>query len=219
MIDSLIDKRDTFEIIRDQIALILASETANQQALATAAGEDPADWELKIYEERANPWEAFQDAPATAPPIINVWFETASLNSSASNVMERQDMRGTFNVDCYAYASATESEGGHVPGDEAAALAAHKAARLVRNILSAATYTYLGLQGTVNEKRITNVTAFQPAQQTNSMQQVLAVRLTLTCRYNEFSPQVEGTSMEFLHIDTYRLEDGSLYFDLDYDYT
>ena len=59
MIAELIDKQDNSEIVRDQIAAILATEVANQQALATADGKDPADYKLRIYTERSNPWEAF----------------------------------------------------------------------------------------------------------------------------------------------------------------
>ena len=43
-IQALIDKQDSFEIVRDKIGLILASESASQQALATAAAKDPDLW-------------------------------------------------------------------------------------------------------------------------------------------------------------------------------
>ena len=46
----LIDKLDTFEIVRDEIAAILATEIASQEALA--AGEpDPTLWRLRVFLE------------------------------------------------------------------------------------------------------------------------------------------------------------------------
>lgn len=45
-LQALIDKQDSVEIIRDQIAAILVQEIANQQALAIADSKDPALWTL-----------------------------------------------------------------------------------------------------------------------------------------------------------------------------
>ena len=70
LIPDLIDKEDTFEIVRNQIALILANESASQVALATTAGKpDPNLWALKVYTERSNPWEqALNDKTARTHP-------------------------------------------------------------------------------------------------------------------------------------------------------
>ena len=60
----LIDKQDSFEIVRDQIAAILKTEITSQIALATTAGKpNPDDWKLRIFSERANPWEQFLNGP------------------------------------------------------------------------------------------------------------------------------------------------------------
>lgn len=219
MIQNLIDKLDNFEHVRDAIVAILAAETASQQALAIAAGKDPDLWALTIYAERSNPWEAFIDSPTQADPIVNVWYESSTANPGASNSIQRQDMRGVFNIDCYGYAQSVETEDGHAPGDEAAAFAAHRAARLVRNIIQAAQYKHLLARDVVNERTITNVSAFQPAQQNSSIQQILAVRLTLNVRFNEFAPEYEGEPLEYLSLEVLRAEDGSTYFVADYDYT
>ena len=53
---SLIDKQDSFEIVRDQIAGILYENQLAQQALAVTAGKDPALWELRVFTEATNPW-------------------------------------------------------------------------------------------------------------------------------------------------------------------
>lgn len=219
MIQTLIDKLDGFEQVRDAIVAILAAEVTSQKALATAEGKDADQWDLKIYSERSNPWADFLDAPDVSAPVVNVWFDNSNDNSAGSNVMERQDMTGVFNIDCYGYATSEQTPEGHTPGDEAAAKEAHRAARLVRNILMSDGYTYLKARGLVTGRRVRSVTAFQPEQQTASVQHVLAVRLSLNVRFSEYSPQYEGQPLEYLNIEVRRREDGSVYVVADYDYT
>ena len=142
----LIDKQDNFEIIRDQIAAILTTEIASQQALATAAAKDPDEWKLRIFTERSNPWEQYLNNPEADPsPIVNVWFENDKFDPSGSNIDERQKTEAVYNIDCYGYGVSEDViAGGHKPGDREAAFEVQKALRLVRNILMAAEYTYLG---------------------------------------------------------------------------
>lgn len=102
-IASLIDKQDTVEIIRDQIAAILALETTAQQALATAAAKDPDLWKLRIYQERANPWENLPSKTDDRSPVVNVWWDSSTFDMSASNIVERQKSSATINIDCYGY--------------------------------------------------------------------------------------------------------------------
>ena len=208
MISGLIDKLDSFEQIRDAIVAILAAETASQQALAAAAGKDPSLWAFSVYAERANPWEAYLEAPSQADPIVNVWYDGSTANAAASN-----------NIDCYGYAVSLATAEGHAPGDQAAAFAACRVARLVRNIIQAGQYKHLLARGVVNERTISNIAAFQPPQQNSSMQQILAVRLTLNVRFNEFAPEYPGEALEYLSINVQRADDGSTYFNADYDYT
>ena len=53
MIQTLINKTDSFELVRDKIAMILADEFASQQALAQAEAIDPAPWDISVYTERS----------------------------------------------------------------------------------------------------------------------------------------------------------------------
>ena len=52
--------------------------------LATAGGKDPADWKLRIFTERSNPWEEWLniDADTDTSPVVNVWFDTSTFDQS-----------------------------------------------------------------------------------------------------------------------------------------
>lgn len=218
----LIDKQDSFEIIRDQIGAILLTEIASQIALATTAGkDDPDDWKLRIFSERANPWEQFlQDPVVDTSPLVNIWYDNSSFDRKGSNTFERQHAIGIFNIDCYGYGvSKTDGGTGHEPGDKAAALEVQKALRLVRNILMAAEYTYLDLRGLVWQRWPQSITVFQPQLDGQAVQNIVGARLALEVGFNEFSPQVEGDTLEFISIDVFRKEDGELLLEADYDHS
>lgn len=217
MITTLIDKLDTFEIVRDELAAILATEVASQQVLATAAGKDPADWKLRVFLERANPWAEFLDAPETtenpalAPPIVNVSLASMDFDQGASNVVERQKATALYYIDCYGYGVAADDElGGHEAGDERAALTCHRAVRLVRNILMAGTYTYLGLRGVVWRRWPEGVTFSRPTRDDQPVQQVAAARLSLRVEFSEFSPQVQGQPLELVSATVRRSPTGEI---------
>lgn len=211
MIDTLIDKTDTSELIRDKLADILVTESANQIALATTAGNpDPSKWALRVFTECANPFEDFLNEDPNPAPLINVWFDSASFDMARGNVVERQMAEGVFNVDCYGYAASHETTDGHAPGDRDAALEAQRAARLVRNILMAATYTYLGMRGYVGRRWIASIKAFQPSFDAPHVSHVVGVRVALAIVYNELSPQVTGEALEGVTLTTKRAEDGAV---------
>lgn len=220
MITELIDKQDNSEVIRDQIAAILVTEVTNQMALATAALKDPDDWKLRVFTERSNPWEQFSNNPIDKSPLVNVWFDNSNYDQSASNTVERQKTVGTYNLDCVGYGVSRDDGGsGHIPGDREAAFEAQRAARLVRNILMAAEYTYLGLRGTVWRRWPVSITPFQPAIDGRAMQQIWGLRISLNVTFNEFSPQIATETLDLLTVDVIRAEDGEIVLETDYDYT
>lgn len=220
MIEELIDKQDNFESIRDEIAAILAIEIANQQILAAAAGKDPTEWKLRIFTERSNPWEQFLNEQSDKSPLVNVWFDNSNFDPKASNILERQKTEAIFNIDCYGYGVSSDvPAGGHTPGDKEAAFEVHRALRLVRNILMAAEYTYLGLRGLVWSRWPRSITAFQPEIGGRQMQQIVGARLAFRVVFNEFSPQIPTVELELVSIDVKRTEDGEIVIEADYDYT
>lgn len=153
-------------------------------------------------------------------PLVNVWFDNETFEQSSSNISERQQAQGTFNLDIYGYGrSADNPAGGHFPGDQEAAAAAHRAARLVRNILMASENTYLQLRGLVWQRWPQSITSFQPEQDGQAVQHIWAMRFALSVRYNEFAPQFEGEPLEFVSIEVESADDGELLLGADYDYT
>lgn len=219
MIDTLIDKQDNFEIIRDQIAAILTLEVASQMALATGAGKDPDDWKLRIFTERSNPWENFLNDDTDRSPLVNIWFDNSNFDAKSSNIMERQKSTGTYNLDCYGYGVSSDLlAGGHTPGDREAALEVQRGIRLVRNILMAAEYTYLGLRGLVWSRWPRSITVFQPQIDNRSIQNIVGARIAFEVGFNELSPQIQPETLELLSVLVERLEDSGELVTLDYTY-
>jgi hypothetical protein len=215
-ITQLIDKLDTFEIVRNKIAVILVTESAAQVQLATTAGKpDPSLWALKVYTERASPWDDYEDGSV----IVNVWFDATSVDESASNTVRNQTMRGTFNIDVIGFGvSKPNGTGGHVPGDELAALNAQRGLRLVRNIIMASSYTYLGLRGVVGQRMPQSISSFQPQLNSNPAVHAVGARLALGVRYEEYSPQFEPVILQELGVTITRAEDALVIVELEYQY-
>lgn len=222
VIPVLIDKQDTFEAVRDQIALILATESANQQALAIAATKDPDLWKLNIFTEASNPWNRFTniDSSSDLTPLVNVWYDTGSFPGTKGDTVERQAHEATYNVDCYGVAiSATDGGTGQLPGDSAAAVEVQRTVKLVRNILMAAQNVYLQLQGTVWQRWIQSITVFQPQLDDQSAQHIVGARVALRVTFNEFAPQYATEVLEYLAVDITRSADGFVLAETDFDYT
>lgn len=221
-IDTLIDKQDNFEIIRDQIAAILAMELANQQNLAGDAGKPREDWKLRVFTERSNPWEQWlnRTSETDLTPLVNVWYDNGNFPEARGNVVERQAHEAIYNIDCYAIGiSADDPGGGHTPGDKEAAFEVQRALRLVRNILMAAVNTYLQMRGTVWQRWIQSMTIFPPELENVAMQQVMGSRIALRVTFNEFAPQVTPEELELISVDVKRTEDGEIVLEADYDFT
>lgn len=221
MIPALIDKQDNSEIIRDQIALVLANEVASQMALAVLASRDPQDWNLKVYTEHHNPIEQYINSTPDPTPVINVQYDNSFFDKASSDMYERQTTMGAYIIDCYGYGVAgTDGGTGQVPGDRTASIEAQRAARLVRNILMADEYRNLGLAPTIAWDRWFQSTEMLHADKDhNTVQNVSADRLTLQVSFNEFSPQVIPGTLELVTVDIKRAEDGQVIAEADFDFT
>ena len=219
LLKTLIDKTDNFEIIRDRIAVLIAEETANQVRLAKNAGMDYRLWELKVFSERSNPWDVFlKGANPDTTPVCNVWFNNSNFDQAGSNVVEQQKTEGVFNIDVYGCEVTKAKLGGQVPGDEAASKEAHRAIKLVRNILMSSQNTYLQLRGMVWRRFPDAVTIFQPEIKAEA-KQVVGARLSLRVTFSEYSPQYSGDNIELISVVVNRAEDGSVVAEKDFDFT
>jgi len=218
MLEKLIDKFDGFEIIRDQIAAIIKTESVNQEALAVAAGKDPELWKLRVFTERSNPWEEWLNNVTDKSPIINVWFDNSNFNRAAGNVVERQTSDTIYNIDCLGLGVSKDDGGGHIPGDREAIFVVQRAIRLVRNILMAAENTYLQLRGTVGSRWPQSIVAFQPELNGRQGQQVAGARIRLEVAFNEFSPQFEGAPFESILATVKQTDSGEILMEAEYDF-
>jgi hypothetical protein len=213
---------DNVELVRDRIADILSAESISQQQKATAASADPKQYKLQVYTERSTPWQHWLDSPdpetntdarSDTAPIINVCFDRDDIDRKASNSVSRQKMTALFNIDCFGYAVSRGKSGGHVPGDQAAGIEAMRAARLVRKILMAGTYTYLGFprqstgaEQVVWSRMVISRQAFRLGEVAQPVQDVAGVRIVFEVGFSEFSPQVEGQLLEAITVTFVRAE-------------
>jgi hypothetical protein len=152
-------------------------------------------------------------------PIVNVFYESDQFDEKAGNSFERQKVSGTFNIDCYGCGVSTETADGHVAADEKAAKEAHRALSLVRNILMSAHYIHLGLRPLVSHRWVQSRTVFQPQQDDSASHRIVGARLALRVDYSEFAPQHVLETLEQLHVEVQRAENGEVLFTALYDYT
>ena len=225
-IDSLIDKEDNFEIIRDQIAAILAVETDNQEKLAEAANKkNPKLWKFRVFTERANPIEEYRDIDPSSTiddsPIVNIWYDNGSFPMNRGNPLEKQVAGSVYNVDCYGVGfSGDNPGGGHFLGDKEAAIEAQRAVRLVRNIIMNPLYAYLALtRGIVGLRWPQNITVFQPQIDGRPVSHVVGARIALRVDHIETVAQPTTVALEELGVTVKRTEDGEIVLEADYDYT
>jgi hypothetical protein len=217
-IAQLIDKVDVVELVRDRIAEILLVESEQQQQLARAANKNPELWRLRVYTEATDPWEAYigDQRDKDVAPIVNVYWNASTDDAHASNAVERQKVTGTYHVDCYGYGRSRETAGGHVSGDQQAALEAQRVARLVRNIIMAGHYMYLGMRKVVSKRWRDSATAFQPVMDGHAVQHIMGVRLVFSVDFNELSLQTQGVPLAGISIGIERLSDGLVYLTASY---
>jgi hypothetical protein len=197
IINMLLSTPDNVELIRDQIGAIIALESAHQYELATKAKVDDAeDYDIGVYVENARPWDLTGEKKDSPFPLVNVMLEKV-VNESGSSAVSTQKYTATFDVDCYGCGNLADGE----TDDQRAARKAWKIARVVRNILMAGEYTYLGLQKIkdvqcVSSRKITKMSSGISGNMAESAQAVIVCRIELAVTYYESSPQATGVEME-----------------------
>jgi hypothetical protein len=220
-ITELIDKSDNMELVRDEIAAILALEIGNQKTLAIAAGRDGDLWDFDVYSERTSPWELVEDADGKIirqTPLVNVYLASANNNGASGDDVNLTAYNVVIHIDCLS-AKAHKTIGGVMyRGDILAALDVQRVARLVRNILMAGIYRRL-IPGVVTARSIQSITMFQPNINDRPAQHCVGARLVYACTVNEYSPQYDGPELELVSGAATRGEDGVVLFDADFETT
>jgi hypothetical protein len=223
LLQSLIDKQDVFEIVRDKTAQILVNEGENQKIKARDKGIDEKPYIFKLFTERNNPFEDVipeenEEQKIDDTPIVNIWFDQSSFTKKDST-FEYQHSATTFNIDCYSIGVSENLLGdGHIPGDEMAAYRVQALARLIRNILMAGQNQYLQMRGLVWGRFISSIQAFQPQLANNNALKVQAIRIILNVEFNEISPQYEEGEIEMINVDLKRNKEGAILSSLSFDY-
>lgn len=203
----LITQPAGFETVVDQIAEVLAFECAAQQVQATAAGFDPTEWAFKVYKERNTPWDQYLSC-TDKTPMVNIWYDSATPDKSRSDHSIEQVHEGRFNVDCYAYATATQTDDGHTPGDEASAASAHKIARIVIGILMHWKYRYLGDGDVICDRWLSSINSMKPPSDNAAVQRITGVRLTFDIDYLQSAVFGPEETIELVNINYHHEADG-----------
>lgn len=187
-LNELQSDKDNIEVIRDQVAALLAVDFRRQAELAAESGAtDSGDYNVAVYVESDDPLQYVdEDTPGANPfPCVNVILDSSDPDKGTASV-NKQAFTAKLYVDCYA-------EGNNAEDGEfsfKAAQRAWKTARLVRRILRAEANTYLRLRGIVGRV----AWSFQAGEPSNTRSaiKVKMVRVTLTIDYVENVAITEG---------------------------
>jgi hypothetical protein len=222
-INTLIEKQDTNEIVRDQIAAIITVELARQRALAAAASKSQVPYTIDVYAERLRPWELLSDEDgdeASEMPLVNISFDNDTFDNKGSDTVGNQKAKGIFYIDCYGHKNSyINSKGVKIHGDSLTSRESDRVAALIRNIIMAGEWTYLGLQGSVFRRYILRREKFIPSDREGRFfETVVSTRMTLEVEYKEYSPQNPGVDLELL-INTCEIEETGLVINQKFDYT
>lgn len=207
MISELIDSPDLSEVVRDTVYAILQAEQAAQVALATSAGKaNPNEWALEVHRETVDVAD-YIDSPGDAPLVIVTLDEMNRdpNNTTASGIYKFET---TILIDVVGVASASGTNSATLESK----LKVNRGVRLVRQILSAAEYTRLGLRtGMVDSRKIEYV-KFNPPD-FGGLSGVASATIRMTVKLNETGPQSAGNILNLITTETKRADDGFTLFD------
>lgn len=193
MITERFNEPDNLEIIRDQIAGIIALEMDEQYAMASDDSDPVAeDYFTRVLVENDEPLFAGGDN-GDIFPLVNVCVDNRVLADGTSAV-NSDKAKATLFLDCYQIGN----NSGRFAGRKAT-IKAWKLARCVRRILRSDYYKYLRLRGIVSDVKIVEMRAGVPAMNDSSIKVVL-VRITLEVTYDEKAPVINGETLELIPV-------------------
>lgn len=219
-IESLMTGRDNIEILRDEVASILALEIANQKLLAVAEGLDPDDYSFDVYSERSAPWELIESPDGEVlrqTPLVNVYLESCTFDGSMQTTVDTMAYNDVILIDCLS--AKTQRLRGTVreAADERSSRDVQRIARLVRRIIMSPLHYKLNMPEVLNSRHIQSIQMFQPNIGDHPAQSCVGARISLNVSINENSPQYEGEMLELIQGRIERGEDGVLYANVTFD--
>lgn len=211
MIATLIDKYDSYELVRNQVALILANETVNQVALATAAGKtDLTPWQYTVYVERKDPLSLIEiDDEGNVlgdSSIMSVWLDRVDISSGT--IADIQQGEAIINIDCVSSKASLEVAENIEASDKRSSLDAERLARLARNILMNPEYIRLQLNSIVLKRWITSIQKLFSDRTDRPYSHVVVSRVVLNVTANEDVNQIPTETLESIYIDIEKSDTG-----------
>lgn len=221
----LITTQDTFEIVGQRLAEIIAVNAA-QQAVLAVGQPDPTEWDLRVFTERKSPWNMWanlEDFQANRAPIVNVWYQSSVFDTEATADIGPQRATALYNIDIVAGGHSQDDGGtGQTPGDVEASTRLHRAARFVRQFIQADANDKLQFTATpfiIQFRRVQSTTAFDPPENAAGIV-ALGMRLAVMIRFEELAPVNTGETMDTIGVDiTVQTETNEVLVQLEYDVT
>jgi hypothetical protein len=182
----LISEPDVVEIVRDQVAAILSLELQNQYKLAQEKKVPrPIDYHIKVYVENSRPYESETAEDLLA--FVNVTLPKVDVPRGNSRMGDQKET-ALFHIYCAACGNNT----GNFRDDKSSAIRAWKVMRLVRRILMADAYMYLGMRKTIGQRHIFLMEAGTPPAPEKSALAYTVIRASLEVSFVERSTEAPG---------------------------
>lgn len=218
MIQTLIPAVSVAEQVRDLIAQILADESVNQVALATAGAQDPTPYQFRVFTEREATWSA--ENLINQGPVVNVRHDLTTFSESSGTGAGRENASpAVYHIEVFHAGVAVDTVAGHDTGDQLANSHATRLGFLIRSILMADVYDYLTAHGTVYRRFIRDIASFRAQQDNTQAEHMAAVRLQIEVHFDEISPQLATRTAEIVFVNVKRLSDGQVLAQAEYDNT
>lgn len=186
-----------FELVRDQIAAIIVNELANQITLAIADSAPTEPYEIAVTTEKTDSWNKSQF------PLVNVWYDSGNIDTSASSPANQQQGDHFYNLDCYVEKPSEDDAGDIVSGDTLSAKEVQRVASIIWQIIMADQNTRLQFEfrtadvpsALVAHRIFEQLTTFQPSFGDTVVENVQALRLRLKVRHVEIPPVTIGVTL------------------------
>jgi hypothetical protein len=181
-----------FDTVLKAIEDTLNAEAINQVNLGGTG------W--KTVRERFDPWNVAVDE--MNPGVVNVTWSASNFPDSEGNNFDQTSI-STFDIDCYASESATETGGVIIPKDQQSADVLHTLVTRVYYTVMSPIYYDLGLTpGTIVRPWVTGIVKFIPTETNIPVQGVIAARISCRVQFCETPPEKQGVDLEIINVKT-----------------